>query len=55
MFAVVPVQDVLSLGTEARMNQPGQATGWWRFRYTADMLTVKHAERLAYLTGLYHR
>ncbi|MCL2500584.1 MAG: 4-alpha-glucanotransferase [Defluviitaleaceae bacterium] len=55
LFAVVPVQDILSLGTEARMNQPGQATGWWRFRFTAEMLTAKHAERLAYLTGLYHR
>jgi 4-alpha-glucanotransferase len=55
VFAVVPLQDVLSLGTDARMNQPGQATGWWRFRYTADMLNEKYAERLAYLTDLYHR
>jgi 4-alpha-glucanotransferase len=55
VFAVVPLQDVLSLGTCARMNQPGQATGWWRFRYTYDMLKDEHAQRLAYLTELYHR
>jgi 4-alpha-glucanotransferase len=55
VFAVVPLQDVLNLGTAARMNQPGQATGWWRFRYTADMLKDEHAQRLAYLTNLYHR
>jgi 4-alpha-glucanotransferase len=54
-FAVVPIQDVMGLGTDARMNQPGQATGWWRFRYTEEMLKDEYAERLAYLTGLYHR
>ncbi|MCL2188497.1 MAG: 4-alpha-glucanotransferase [Defluviitaleaceae bacterium] len=55
VFAVVPIQDILNLGTNARMNQPGQATGWWRFRYTQDMLTNEHILRLAYLSGLYHR
>jgi 4-alpha-glucanotransferase len=55
IFAVVPIQDIFALGTQARMNQPGQATGWWRFRYTADMLKVEYTERLGYLTELYHR
>jgi 4-alpha-glucanotransferase len=55
VFAVVPLQDIMSLGTEARMNQPGQATGWWRFRYTADMLKKEYAERLGYLVDMYHR
>ncbi len=54
-FAVVPVQDILDLGTEDRMNQPGVPHGWWRFRYTADMLTPRHAERLKYLTELFNR
>ncbi|MCL2204253.1 MAG: 4-alpha-glucanotransferase [Defluviitaleaceae bacterium] len=55
IFAIVPIQDIFSLGTAARMNQPGQATGWWRFRYSADMLQEDHAKRLAYLVELYHR
>jgi len=53
VFAIIPLQDVMGLGTEGRMNTPGQAGGWWRFRYTSDMLC--HAERLAYLSKLFHR
>jgi 4-alpha-glucanotransferase len=30
--AVVPVQDLLGLGSEARMNRPGTASGNWRWR-----------------------
>ena len=55
IFAIVPLQDVMDLGTSARMNQPGQATGWWRWRYTQDMLKEKYAEQLVYLSTLYHR
>jgi 4-alpha-glucanotransferase len=55
VFAVVPVQDVLGLGTHARMNQPGIASGWWKFRFAHDALTDTHAQKLAYLTELYHR
>jgi 4-alpha-glucanotransferase len=55
VFAVVPVQDVLGLGSEARMNQPGLPHGWWKFRFGAGALTEVQAERLAYLTELYHR
>ncbi|MDR1664964.1 MAG: 4-alpha-glucanotransferase [Clostridiales bacterium] len=54
-YAVVPVQDVLNLGTEHRMNYPGEPSGNWQFRYTAGMLTEEHAERLAYLSQLYNR
>jgi len=54
-YAIVPIQDVMSLGTEDRMNQPGCAMGWWRFRYTADMLRDEYRERLAYLSELFHR
>jgi len=55
VLAIVPVQDILNLNGDARMNQPGQATGWWRFRYTQGTLTDEHAARLGYLTELYHR
>lgn len=34
-WAVIPMQDVLGLGNEARMNRPGVAEGNWSWRYTA--------------------
>lgn len=37
-LAIVPFQDVLNLGDEARMNVPGRADGNWRWRCTSDML-----------------
>jgi 4-alpha-glucanotransferase len=37
--AIAPLQDVLNLGTEARMNVPGRTEGNWRWRCTEDMLT----------------
>jgi len=38
-LAMVPLQDILSLGREARMNVPGRADGNWRWRSTEDMLS----------------
>src|SRR5215472_5900706 len=38
-LAIAPLQDVLNLGSEARMNLPGHAEGNWRWRATEDMLT----------------
>jgi len=46
---------VLGLGSEARMNLPGQPGGNWRWRFTADMLTEQIGERLAQLTRIYDR
>jgi 4-alpha-glucanotransferase len=54
-IAVVPLQDVLGLGSEARMNLPGRPSGNWRWRFTADMLTPAMQERLAELTRIYDR
>jgi 4-alpha-glucanotransferase len=54
-LAIVPMQDVLGLGSQARMNTPGQAGGNWGWRYTPDMLTVALAERLRGLTAVYGR
>ncbi|HSH01076.1 MAG TPA: 4-alpha-glucanotransferase [Anaerolineae bacterium] len=53
--AVVPMQDLFKLGEEARMNYPGKASGFWQWRYTADMLRIDIAHRLADLTVLYGR
>ncbi|MCL2704192.1 MAG: 4-alpha-glucanotransferase [Defluviitaleaceae bacterium] len=54
-WAVAPVQDVMGLGSADRMNLPGVASGNWRFRYTADMLTDEAAGALRYLSELFGR
>jgi 4-alpha-glucanotransferase len=54
-LAVIPMQDVLGLGQEARMNYPGKAEGNWQWRYSADMLTDALASRLRELTAMYGR
>jgi 4-alpha-glucanotransferase len=38
-LAMAPLQDLLNLGTEARMNVPGRAGGNWRWRCTEEMLS----------------
>ncbi len=52
---LIPLQDLLGLGTEARMNQPATIGGNWRWRYRASLLTAEIAERLRALTALYER
>lgn len=55
-LAVVPMQDLLGLGSEARMNVPGAADDAnWSWRMRPDTLTPDHAERLAFLTEMYAR
>jgi 4-alpha-glucanotransferase len=49
-LAIAPVQDVLNLGKEARMNQPGSAAGNWRWRITEAMLSESALESLRDLT-----
>ena len=53
--AVVPLQDVLGQGSEARMNQPGTASGNWTYRVRGELLTRAVAARLGRLTRLYGR
>lgn len=45
-LAVLPLQDVLGLGSEARMNVPGLAEGNWAWRLDAEQLTAAHANGL---------
>jgi 4-alpha-glucanotransferase len=54
-YALTPLQDVLGLGTEARMNLPGRPWGNWRWRFTREMLTDSLLDRLADLTEVYAR
>jgi len=53
--AIIPLQDVLGLGSEARMNVPARESGNWRWRYTADQLTPEVRRRLAEMTEVYGR
>jgi 4-alpha-glucanotransferase len=52
---LIPLQDVLGLGSEARMNLPGSGTGHWQWRFQQGMLKAAHARRLKELTVLYDR
>ena len=45
-LAMIPLQDVLELGSEARMNTPGQLLGNWTWRLEPGQLTDEHAARL---------
>jgi 4-alpha-glucanotransferase len=49
-LAIAPLQDLLNLGREARMNVPGRAEGNWRWRATDNMLSDLSFERLRDLT-----
>ena len=53
--AIVPLQDVLGLGSEARMNRPGVASDNWTWRFSEWDLTHAVAERLFRLTETYGR
>jgi 4-alpha-glucanotransferase len=49
-LTIAPLQDVLNLGREARMNVPGRASGNWSWRVTEDMLSPASFESLRELT-----
>ena len=53
--AIIPAQDLLGLGSEARMNRPGTSSGNWQWRLRAGALDAAVAERLAQLTRLHGR
>ena len=54
-LALVPLQDVLGKGSEARMNRPGQAGGNWTWRARQSELSADVAARLRDLTETYDR
>jgi 4-alpha-glucanotransferase len=49
-LCMLQVQDLLGLGSEDRMNVPGEQGGSWGFRLQEGQLTPQHAERLRALT-----
>jgi 4-alpha-glucanotransferase len=54
-IAIAPLQDLLRLGSEARMNVPGVPQGNWRWRSTEDQVTLDLLKWLGDLTELYYR
>tara|TARA_R110002095_G_scaffold142965_1_gene123794 strand:- start:5379 stop:6965 length:1587 start_codon:yes stop_codon:yes gene_type:complete len=54
-LAVIPLQDLLNLGEDARMNVPGFAEGNWRWRCTTDMMSLSAFQWLRELTTITHR
>ncbi len=54
-LAVIPMQDILELGSEHRMNTPGTTENNWNWRFQWHQLVAERAGRLAYLVKLFNR
>ncbi|MBN1973596.1 MAG: 4-alpha-glucanotransferase [Sedimentisphaerales bacterium] len=53
--AIIPMQDLLGLGAEARMNHPAKILGNWKWRLEKNQISGKLADKLAKITELYGR
>jgi 4-alpha-glucanotransferase len=54
-LAILPMQDILELGSEHRMNTPGTTIGNWTWRFTWDQVTPERSEKLQHLVILFNR
>jgi 4-alpha-glucanotransferase len=54
-IAIIPLQDVLGLGSSARMNLPGTVSGNWKWRYRPGALCSELSARLRSLVKLFDR
>lgn len=54
-LAIIPMQDILSLASPARMNTPGICNGNWQWRFDWQQLSSEAAERFGYLIRLFAR
>jgi 4-alpha-glucanotransferase len=54
-IAIFPMQDVLGLGEEARMNRPSSKKGNWHWRFSPDQLTPAVKKKLREMTEIYGR
>jgi 4-alpha-glucanotransferase len=52
---IIPLQDILGLGSSSRMNRPGTTEGNWKWRFSPDQLTPEIREKLRSMTHLYER
>jgi 4-alpha-glucanotransferase len=53
--AIIPLQDVLGLGSEARMNLPARPSGNWQWRFRTGQLTPEICHRLREMVEIYER
>lgn len=54
-LAIIPMQDILELGSEHRMNTPGTTAGNWQWRFDWNQLTPDKVGRFAHWVRLYGR
>ena len=54
-YAIIPLQDYLGLGEEARINTPSTAEGNWTYRIKKEYISDELALYIAFLTKLYRR
>jgi 4-alpha-glucanotransferase len=54
-LAIYPLQDVLGLGSDARMNRPGDAEGCWGWRFHWSQVQSWHAQRLRQISAAHGR
>jgi 4-alpha-glucanotransferase len=54
-LCIFPLQDVIGLGSEARMNVPSLENGNWRWRFSPDLLRPEQAQKLALLAEVADR
>ncbi|MFX0124844.1 MAG: 4-alpha-glucanotransferase [Candidatus Hodarchaeota archaeon] len=54
-ISLIPLQDLLRLGTEGRMNFPGTESNNWEWRFTWEQLTEKQSNEIAKLSRIYQR
>jgi 4-alpha-glucanotransferase len=54
-MAIIPLQDLLRLGGESRMNLPGTVGDNWRWRFTWDQITKEMGEEISKMSKIYRR
>ncbi|HZY10821.1 MAG TPA: 4-alpha-glucanotransferase, partial [Bacteroidota bacterium] len=54
-LVIIPMQDILNLGSEARMNFPGKSTGNWGWRFSWDQAPSDTAHTYKILAECYDR
>lgn len=54
-IAIIPLQDILGLGEEARINHPAKSQGNWEWRVKAETLNLELSEKIYELTYIFGR
>ena len=52
---IFPMQDVLGLSSEHRMNFPGHPGGNWEWRFSWPQIRQEHTQKLAWMSAEYER